>query len=137
MGEQTLHDTSVISMTPAAITKIKALMAEKQLEGYGLRIFVAGGGCSGLQYGMAFDNNPQEEDSITEVEGVKVFVDPVSLQYIRGSSVDFVDTLMSSGFRIDNPNAVATCGCGNSFRTAQSGAATRAARRTEGSCSCR
>lgn len=135
MSEQTLYDAPVISMTPAAIARIKALMAEKQLEGYGLRVFVAGGGCSGLQYGMAFDNSPQEEDSVTEIEGVKVLVDPVSLQYIRGSSVDFVDTLMSSGFRIDNPNAVATCGCGNSFRTAQSGAA-RTARHTEGGCSC-
>lgn len=135
MSEQTQRETSVITMTPAAVARIKALMAEKQLEGYALRIFVAGGGCSGLQYGMAFDNSPQEEDNIAHVEGLTVLVDPVSLQYIRGANVDFVDGLMSSGFRIDNPNAVATCGCGNSFRTAQSRAA-GTSRHAEGGCSC-
>ncbi len=135
MSEQTLHETPPISMTPAAVARIKALMAEKQLEGYALRIFVAGGGCSGLQYGMAFDNNPQEEDNVTHVEGLTVLVDPISLQYIRGASVDFVDGLMSSGFRIDNPNAVATCGCGNSFRTTQSRTA-GASHHAESSCSC-
>jgi iron-sulfur cluster assembly accessory protein len=117
MSEQVISDTSIIGVTAVAVDKIRSLMAEKNLTGYGLRVFVAGGGCSGLQYGMAFEGNPLETDSIAEVDGVRIIVDPVSLDYVRGASIDFVDNLMGGGFRIDNPNAVSTCGCGHSFRT--------------------
>jgi iron-sulfur cluster assembly accessory protein len=107
----------LITVTPLALNKVQGLMAEKNLEGYGLRVFVAGGGCSGFQYGMAFENNIQESDLVLETNGVKVIVDPVSVDYVRGAKIDFVDNLMGGGFRIENPNAVSTCGCGSSFRT--------------------
>ncbi len=112
--------TPVLTVTPLAVERIKKLMAEKGLTEHALRVFVADGGCSGMQYGMAFDNNLQAADAVVESGGVRLAVDPVSAPYIRGASIDFVDTVMGGGFRIDNPNAVYTCGCGNSFRTADS-----------------
>lgn len=127
-------ETPVLSVTPVAVQKIRGLIAEKQLsEEYGLRVFVAGGGCSGMQYGMAFENSPRADDRIVEVDGVKLVVDPISLPYVMGSSIDFVDSLMGGGFRIDNPNAVSTCGCGHSFRTSGSPAAQAA---SDASCGC-
>lgn len=113
----TTTQTDVISITPVAVEKVKALLVEKELTDYGLRVFIAGGGCSGFQYGMAFENNPRESDTIQESDGVKIIIDPMSLPYIQGASIDFVDNLMGGGFRIDNPNAVSTCGCGSSFST--------------------
>lgn len=113
-------ETEVISATETAVEKIKGLLVERNLTDHGLRVFVAGGGCSGMQYGMAFEGNPRTEDRIVEINGVKLIVDPISLPYIAGSRIDFVDSLMGGGFRIDNPNAVSACGCGNSFRTSGS-----------------
>jgi iron-sulfur cluster assembly protein len=110
-----------IALLPAASTKIKTLLAERNLAGHGLRVFVAGGGCSGLQYGMAIEPEAGELDSVFEQDGVKIYVDPNSMMYLSGATIDYVDNLMGGGFRIDNPRAVATCGCGHSFRT--SGAA--------------
>lgn len=112
--------TDVISMTPLAIQKIKGLMAEKNLTSHGLRVFVAGGGCSGLQYGMAFEETVQATDTIVEVDGLRLVIDAGSLPYLLGAQIDFIDSLMGGGFRIDNPNAVTTCGCGQSFRTKDS-----------------
>lgn len=123
MAEQTTTETDVITVTPVAIEKIRALLVEKNLTDHGLRVFVSGGGCSGMQYGMAFEPNPQETDIITEIDGVRIIIDPVSLDYLRGACIDFVDNLMGGGFSIDNPNAVSTCGCGQSFRTGEQGAA--------------
>jgi iron-sulfur cluster assembly protein len=112
-----VQETPALMITPVAVQTIKSLLEEKQLADHGLRVFVAGGGCSGMQYGMAFENNPQPFDAIFEVEGIRVIVDPTSMQYIRGATVDFVESLMGGGFRIENPNAVSSCGCGSSFRT--------------------
>ena len=84
---------------------------------YGLRVFVGGGGCSGLQYGMTFDNNPSDVDIVFAEHGLRVIVDPRSLPYIAGANIDYEDSLMGGGFHIENPNAVSTCGCGHSFRT--------------------
>lgn len=109
-----------IAVMPGAIAKIKSLLAERNMPGYGLRVFVAGGGCSGMQYGMAIEPEPGEFDNVFEKEGVKVFVDATSMMYLGGASIDFVDNLMGGGFRIDNPQAVSTCGCGHSFRTSGS-----------------
>ena len=118
-----MAETPILSVTTLAAAKVKGLIADKGLtEEYGLRVFVAGGGCSGYQYGMAFENNPREDDKIVEIEGVKFIVDPASLPHIMGANVDYVDNLMGGGFRIDNPNAVSSCGCGNSFRPAGSDA---------------
>ncbi len=109
-------ETALVTITPSAAAKLSGLMQEKQLEGYALRVFVAGGGCSGLQYGMTFDNETHPGDTDFESNGLPVRVDPMSAKYISGANIDFVDSLLGGGFKIDNPNAVASCGCGSSFR---------------------
>lgn len=111
-----------IRLLPGAAAKIRSLLHERNLLGSGLRVFVAGGGCSGMQYGMAIEKEAGEFDTVYESDGVKLFVDPTSMMYLAGSTVDYVDNLMGGGFRIENPNAVSTCGCGHSFRTSGSGA---------------
>ena len=112
-------ETPAINVTEMAATKIKELFEERGMTNHALRVFVAGGGCSGLQYGMSFEDldNVQEYDTIVEVDDVQLVVDPTSLMYVGGANIDFVDSLMGGGFRIDNPNAVSTCGCGTSFKT--------------------
>jgi iron-sulfur cluster assembly protein len=105
--------TSALIVTPLAVSKIKNLLAEKGLTEHGLRVFIAGGGgCSGFQYGMAFEKNPQESDHIIEIDGVRLIIDAMSLPYLEGSNIDFIDGPMGGGFRIENPNAVSECGCG-------------------------
>ena len=81
-----------------------------------LRVAIEGGGCSGFQYGLGFDHGAQEGDLEFECEGVKVVVDPFSAPYLRGARVDYLETIQESGFKIDNPNAVSSCGCGHSFQ---------------------
>ena len=115
LAEQTQVET--ITLTPAAADAVRDLMAKRELDGYGLRVYIQGGGCSGYQYGMALDDNFRDEDLVTDCHGVKVVVDEVSMNYMRGATVDFVDDLMGSGFKVENPNAVSSCGCGSSFRT--------------------
>jgi iron-sulfur cluster assembly protein len=112
-----------LTLLPAAANKIRALLAERNLPDHALRVFVAGGGCSGMQYGMALEREAGEFDHVFEQDGIKVLVDATSMMYLAGATIDYVDNLMGGGFRIDNPNAVATCGCGHSFRTTGSGGA--------------
>ncbi len=107
---------TLVSLSPTASEKLLGLMREKQLEDHALRVFVAGGGCSGLQYGMTFDNETHPGDTEFAVNGLKVRVDPMSAQYVRGAHIDYQDSLMGGGFKIENPNAVSSCGCGSSFR---------------------
>lgn len=114
--EETTAPT-ILTITPLAASKIQELFTQRGLVDHALRVFVAGGGCSGLQYGMAFESNIRPTDSLVEIEGVRLVVDPTSLMYIEGAVIDFVDSLMGGGFRIDNPNAVSSCGCGTSFKT--------------------
>jgi iron-sulfur cluster assembly accessory protein len=109
--------TDQITLTSAAAGAVRELLAKRNLEGYALRIFVSGGGCSGYQYGMALEGNVRDSDLVYEQHDVKLVVDEISINYLRGSTVDYVDEIMGSGFKIDNPNAVASCGCGSSFRT--------------------
>jgi len=116
MATTPIVETGLIDITPSAAAKLMGLMQEKQLEGYSLRVFVAGGGCSGLQYGMTFDNETHPGDTEFEASGLPVRVDSMSAKYIQGASIDFADSLMGGGFKIENPNAVASCGCGSSFR---------------------
>ncbi len=116
MATVPMVETALVTITPSAAAKLSGLMQEKQLEGYALRVFVAGGGCSGLQYGMTFDNETHPGDTDFESNGLPVRVDPMSAKYISGANIDFVDSLLGGGFKIDNPNAVASCGCGSSFR---------------------
>ena len=115
LAEQTQVET--VALTPAAADAVRELLAKRELVGYGLRVYIQGGGCSGYQYGMALDDNFRDEDLVTDCHGVKVVVDEVSINYMRGATIDYVDDLMGSGFKVNNPNAVASCGCGSSFRT--------------------
>jgi iron-sulfur cluster assembly protein len=110
----------MITLTPAASGKLQNIMTEKGLNDHALRVFVAGGGCAGLSYGLTFAEGPELGDQIFEVNGVKVIIDPASFSYLEGAEIDYVDSLMGGGFRIENPNAVQTCACGSSFQTAAS-----------------
>lgn len=110
-----------ISITDTALERVRALMQEKQVEGHALRVFVSGGGCSGMQYGMALESTPRETDYRYEFDGVPVVVDPQSLGVLAGSTIDYIDDMMAGGFKIENPNAVSTCGCGHSFKTSSAG----------------
>ncbi len=114
-------ESATLSLTPAAQGKLQQLLTERNIPDYGLRVFVAGGGCSGLQYGMAFEAQARDFDTVIDQGGVHLFVDPTSMMYLAGASIDYVDSLMGGGFKIENPNAVSTCGCGHSFRTESSG----------------
>lgn len=111
----------LIDITPSAAEKLSLLMMEKQLNNHALRVFVAGGGCSGLQYGMTFDDEMHPGDTDFVSGGLPVRIDPMSARYVRGAKIDFIDSLMGGGFKIDNPNAVASCGCGSSFRPREEG----------------
>jgi iron-sulfur cluster assembly protein len=124
MTAQTVTDVQVLTVTPAAHQVILNLLEQRQIPGYALRVFVSGGGCSGLQYGMAFEQEPRDFDCVVDAGGgVRLVVDPTSLMYLEGACIDFVDSLMGGGFRIENPNAVSSCGCGHSFKTSSSGEA--------------
>ena len=109
--------TDQITLTATAADAVRELLAKRNLEGYALRVFVSGGGCSGFQYGMALEGNVRENDMTIDQHGVKVVVDEISINYLAGATIDYVDELMGSGFKIENPNAVSSCGCGSSFRT--------------------
>ena len=122
-GIEEIVDAPVLSVTPVAAAKIQELLVARNIPGHALRVFVAGGGCSGLQYGMSFVDQAEEFDTLVEKDGVRLVIDPTSIMYLGGSTIDFVDSLMGGGFRIDNPNAVSTCGCGHSFRTRSEGSA--------------
>lgn len=107
-----------ITLTDKAVSELKEFMTSQEKLNAALRVWVAGGGCSGLSYGMALDDGePEEGDNIFEQDGVKVYVDPLSLEYMDGSTVDYVDDALGGGFKIDNPKAVQSCGCGSSFKT--------------------
>ena len=108
----------MINVTPSAASKITELLQEENKTDAGLRVFVQGGGCSGFQYGLMIEENGQGAgDQVFESHGVKLFVDPISIRYLKGAEVDFVDTVTGGGFTIKNPNATSTCGCGSSFST--------------------
>ena len=109
---------TLISLTPVAAAKIRDLLAEETDESLVLRVAIQGGGCSGFQYGLGFDN-VADGDVELELEGVAVVVDPHSAPYLRGTTIDFLNTIQESGFKIDNPNAVSSCGCGHSFQVAE------------------
>ncbi len=115
--EPTMAD--IVALSPLAAEKLQGIMKEKNLNEHGLRVFISGGGCSGFQYGMAFENTTEEGDFVFESNGVRLYVDPASAMYLEGATVDYVDSLMGGGFKIENPNAVSTCSCGQSFSAAQ------------------
>src|SRR5918993_2175720 len=111
----------MINVSSAAASKITELLAEEQKLNSGLRVFVQGGGCSGFQYGLMIEENGGDGDQVFESNGVKLYVDPISIRYLKGAEVDFVETVTGGGFTIKNPNATSTCGCGQSFSVAGEG----------------
>jgi iron-sulfur cluster assembly protein len=110
-------EQATVQLTDQAVTQLKTLLAREDNPQLGLRIFVSGGGCSGLQYGMAFDDAVRPDDDVVEQDGVRVLIDEFTANYVRGSEVDYVDSLMGAGFTVHNPNAVRSCSCGHSFDT--------------------
>jgi iron-sulfur cluster assembly protein len=119
-----------IALTSSAAARVQRLLEDRQLAGHALRVFISGGGCSGMQYGMALEGQPREDDHRFGFDGVNVVVDPVSMGYLSGATIDYIDDLMGGGFKIENPNAVSSCGCGHSFKTERDGAA------SGGECGC-
>ena len=110
---------TVVSLTEAAASKLHELTKEETNPDIGLRVYVYSGGCSGFRYGMMLEDAPTPEDNVLNANGIKVYVDGQSIDLLQGSQIDYVDTLMGAGFTVNNPTAVAACGCGSSFRTAE------------------
>lgn len=108
----------MITLSQPASEKLQTIMAEKGIGDHSLRVFVSGGGCSGLNYGMTFAEGAEIDDQVFDAEGLKIVIDPASIFYLNGAEIDYIDSLMGGGFRIENPNAVQSCACGSSFRTA-------------------
>lgn len=105
-----------ITLTPTAVSTVQQFIEDQGAEeGAGLRVAVLPGGCSGFQYGLNIEDTPESDDEILDLEGLKVFVDPFSAQYLEGVEIDYVTTMMGSGFTFRNPNASGGCGCGSSF----------------------
>jgi iron-sulfur cluster assembly protein len=116
----TLELTAIeaIELTESAVSMVRNLLIQKEVPNHGLRVFVSGGGCSGMQYGMALEAEPRPYDHVIEKDGVKVFVDPTSMMYLNNATIDYEDSIMGGGFKIENPNAASSCGCGHSFKAA-------------------
>ncbi len=110
----------MITLTDSSVAKIKDLLAEENNPNIKLRVFVQGGGCSGMQYGFTFDEDQGDDDFVVEKDGVILLVDSMSMQYLNEAVVDYKDDIMGSNFTIKNPNAQTTCGCGSSFSVADS-----------------
>jgi len=104
-----------INLSQSAVRKVRELMSEEQNASLKLRVYITGGGCSGFQYGFAFDEDSADDDTRIERDGVTVIVDPMSFQYLVGAEVDYAEGLEGARFMINNPNATTTCGCGSSF----------------------
>ena len=119
-----------IHVTASAVEIVRDLLQQKDVPDYGLRVFVSGGGCSGMQYGMALEAEARPYDHVVEQDGIQIFIDPTSMMYLNQATIDYEDSLMGGGFKIENPNAVSSCGCGSSFKTENGPAA------TGGSCTC-
>src|SRR6476469_214452 len=112
--------TTLVTLTAGAAVKIANLMAQEPAgEAEVLRVAIQGGGCSGFEYALGFDRGAQAGDHELEFHGVKVVVDPFSAPYLQGSTIDFLEGLQESGFKIDTPNVVSACGCGSSFQVAE------------------
>ncbi|HYB03017.1 MAG TPA: iron-sulfur cluster insertion protein ErpA [Nitrososphaerales archaeon] len=109
-------------LTDSAVERISALLAKEGKPEAGLRLYISGGGCAGMSYGMSIDDSVSSDDAVVKTKGVKVIVDKLSLIYLRGSKIDYVENLQTSGFQIENPNAASSCGCGLSFKATKEAA---------------
>src|SRR5262245_35722438 len=112
------QQSTVVSLTDAAAVKLQELTKEETNPDIGLRVYVYSGGCSGFRYGMMLEDAPTPEDNVLNANGIKVYVDGQSIDLLKGSQIDYVDTLMGAGFPVNQQYAIAACGCGSSFRTA-------------------
>jgi iron-sulfur cluster insertion protein len=112
----TANKMPMISITPLAAEKVKDIAQAEGLNGQGLRLRVIGGGCAGFQYDLYFEDSPTDLDETFESHGVRLYVDPLSYQYLDGTEIDYVDGVQGSGFKFGNPNVTGTCGCGSSFQ---------------------
>jgi len=110
-------ETQLVTITDLAAEKARDLMVSRELPDGALRVFVAGGGCSGYQYGMALARSTEDDDVVLETNGVRIVIDPESAVHLEGAEIDYVDDIMKSGFSIHNPNATKSCACGSSFQT--------------------
>ncbi|WP_307257174.1 HesB/IscA family protein [Oikeobacillus pervagus] len=110
--------SELITITEAAASQVKEMMKHNEEEGAFLRVAIKGGGCSGLSYGMGFDHEKNEGDQQLEQHGISILVDEESAAILKGTVIDYKQSMLGGGFTIDNPNAIASCGCGSSFRTA-------------------
>lgn len=113
--QATEHRTDGINLTDGAAAKVKSLLEQEGRDDLALRIAVQPGGCSGLRYQLFFDERTLDGDVVTDFDGVAVVVDRMSVPYLNGAAIDFVDTIEKQGFTIDNPNATGSCACGDSF----------------------
>jgi len=104
-----------LQLTDTAVIKVKEVLAQQTPRPAGLRVGVVGGGCSGFSYQMLFESQPTPMDKIVEFDGLKVFVDQISLMYLDGTEIDYIENLEGAGFKFQNPNVKSTCGCGSSF----------------------
>ena len=109
--------TKLVTITPKAAEKVTAFMAEEAEKPQFLRVYVQGGGCSGLSYGMGFEKAAEEDDLVIEENGVKMVIDSYSADYLKGANIDYIESLMGAGFKINNPNVTKYCSCGSSFST--------------------
>jgi iron-sulfur cluster assembly accessory protein len=114
LKEKSREGDRMITLTPEALSKVKSILAE-QNEALGLRIAVVSGGCSGFQYQLMLDKDPKVDDKVFDMEGLQVYVDTRSLEYLKGTAIDYVDGQNGSGFKFDNPNAKNSCECGETF----------------------
>ena len=105
----------MITMTEKAATKVREIATDEGLAGQGLRLQVKGGGCSGFQYDLYFDEKPTDMDEVIESQGVQLFIDPLSMQYLENTEIDYVEGLHGAGFKFNNPQVKGSCGCGSSF----------------------
>lgn len=110
-----LADANSIVLTPKAIEMTKKALEEEGLQTHGLRVAVRGGGCSGLEYALDFAESARMGDTVLEMDGLKIYIDMASLQFLKGTVIDYVSSLQGSGFKFNNPNARRSCGCGSSF----------------------
>jgi|SRR6476659_3457267 iron-sulfur cluster assembly protein len=122
----TQAEPTLVEMSPVAVEQLQKLLAQQDNPELALRVFVYPGGCSGMSYGMAFEDEFSEDDMLFTQGGMRLVVDENSAHYLKGAQIDFEDSLMGGGFRIFNPNAVRSCGCGHSFDTGEDAGQARA-----------
>ena len=121
-----IETETLVNITDKAAEKARALLEARELPEGALRVFVAGGGCSGYQYGMALARSAEDDDLVLMQSGVRIVIDPESAQYLKGAEIDYIDDIMKSGFSIYNPNATKSCACGSSFQTGDNSGQPRA-----------